>query len=88
MKLLVTYECDNDEEKIELDLKTMEINEEWGIDIKEVNEKDGYVVLIIKKGFYFSVKKDFAQTIFAYCPVTMEEELEGGYSSCRFELIH
>lgn len=93
MKLLICYKAEAyegiTEETIEIDLNQDKIDLgefKESLEILEMN--DNHIILNIKQGLlaYF-INNDFKQYVFKYCPVTIEVELEGGYTALKFELI-
>ncbi len=91
MKLIVAFEWQSEDEQHK---ESLNINLSKGkfnlgrfaeiLDIVEVQKN--YVLLNIKDGVGMDLKP-FKQYVFQYCPVTIETELDGEYSSLKLELV-
>lgn len=90
MKLIVTYEWEDEKGRQKESLK-VDLNQEkydlgeFGDMLEILEVQKNYVLLNIKDGVGLNLGQ-FNQYVFKYCPVTIETELEGEYSSLRFEL--
>lgn len=91
MKLIVTYEWEDErgrqKESLKVDLTQNDFDlGDFNDTLEIVEVQKNHVLLNIKDGVGQNLG-EFRQYVFQYCPVTIETELEGEYSSLRLELV-